>query len=130
MDILKKDKAAYQLLKYGARVTELTTVGKAHKSLHEEVAILRLSLEKAINRCDNDDLFIASAPIIGDLVMKIKAALEAAHKLDQDEKRLLSKEQLIVVASSILDIICAYVEDSQAREEIAEKIAILLEEKS
>jgi hypothetical protein len=116
------------LTRYGERAKDLITVGKAHKSLHEEVALLRLTLEKTINRTETDDMLIAAAPTLGDLVMKIKATLESAHKLDQDEKRLLSKDKIVAMATGILDIICEYVTDPTLREEIAGKIAILVEE--
>lgn len=130
--LLKKNTAIYALRKYGDRVTDLVTVGTAHKSLHEEVAILRLGLEKLLNQSDEvagkeDMFFLASLPMIGDLIIKIKSALESAHKLDQDEKRLLSKDKVVEVSNGILDVICEYVTDPDIREEIATKIAAIIE---
>jgi hypothetical protein len=83
------------------------------KSLREEIGVLRLLMETALNKCETDmDLLLYSNHISG-MAMKIKEALVAAHKLESAMGMLLDRAATMQLTGEIVDIIGRYVDDEE-----------------
>lgn len=75
------------------------------KSLGDEIAILRMTLEAALEKCQSqEDLFMMSSTI-GDLAVKIEKVIKSAHSLDQSSGNLMDKSKAIAFASSVVEIV-------------------------
>lgn len=95
------------------------------KNLHEEIGILRLTLETILNRCRQDtDLILKSSQIII-LVEKIEKLVSSAHKLDVSLNGVFDRAQLYAFVDGVIDIVQACAPDKSA--EISKEIANLLE---
>ena len=81
------------------------------KSLRDEVAILRLTLESRLNRCaDTYDLVVQSGPI-GDLIMKIEKVVGSCHKLEGAMGQLLDKQAILQFANEIVALLNSGIKD-------------------
>lgn len=74
------------------------------KSLKEEIAILRMMLEKILNQCsDAHDLLVYYAQIVT-LVDKIDKVVSSCHKIEAASGDLLDKEVVLNIAMKIVDL--------------------------
>lgn len=131
----KKDREAakmYNLKLWRAKLDTLKQSPEA-KSLGDEIAILRMTLEATLERCKHqEDLFMMSSTI-GDLAVKIERILKSAHSLDQSSGNLMDKSKAIAFAGTVVEIvdrvIAANVKDVDLKELIVDQIsqAILME---
>jgi hypothetical protein len=83
------------------------------KSLREEIGVLRLLMETALNKCESDmDLLLYSNHISG-MAMKIKEAVMAAQKLESAMGMLLDRAATMQLTGEIVEIIGRYVSDEE-----------------
>lgn len=95
------------------------------KSLHEEIAITRVTLGSLLDSCEGEyDIALQAAPI-STLITTIERTVKSCHQLELTSGELLSKNDLAVFAGEIIDIICQECDDATAGV-IAERISSIL----
>ncbi len=111
--INKRNKEAmhnYQLTKWQAKLDQHRDSPNI-KSLRDEVAILRMTLEERLNHCSTElDLILQSGPI-SDLVMKIDKLVNSCHKLEGSLGQLLDKQAILQFAGEVIDVITRNLDD-------------------
>jgi hypothetical protein len=111
----------YRLAKFQNRFERHVTSPEI-KSLRDEVAILRMSLEERLNQCkDEADLILQSGPI-GDMIMKIDKVVLSCHKIETHMGQYLDKQALIHFASEVVAIISDEINDEVVVNHIADRI--------
>lgn len=115
----------YQLNKYRQRVGELSS-SPALKSLNEEIGILRMSLENALNQCNSAAELMVASQSISDMVLKIERLVTSCHKLDKDMCGLIGADDLRKLANDIIEIVGRRV-PAEELSEVAVELQIALE---
>jgi hypothetical protein len=114
-------KRTYRLQRWQNRVGEMADNGNI-KSLREEVAILRMILEEMLNSCkDSMDLLMYSQRM-SDLVIKIEKLVTSCDRLENRMGLLLSKDSVLQLAATYVQIINNYVIDPEVIEKISEEM--------
>lgn len=122
----KEGKRLYQLHKWQRRIQEFDNSDKV-KSVRDELAILRMSLETILNACNTAaDIMIRSAQI-AKLVDQINTLVVSTHKIEKSLGLVVDKDQLVGFAMRILTVITTYVSNPDTLELIAEGIKGVLE---
>jgi hypothetical protein len=75
------------------------------KSLREEIGVLRLLMETALNKCDSEMDLLLYSNHISSMAMKIKEAVMAAQKLESAMGMLLDRAATMQLTGEIVDII-------------------------
>jgi len=102
----------YQLTRWKTRVHDLAD-NDSIKSLREEVGILRMVMETMLNHCeDATDILLYSARL-ADLTMKIDKLVNSCDKMESKMGLLLSKDSVLQLAGTFVEIINRYVEDPE-----------------
>lgn len=121
----KKAAIMYNLQIWRKRMDELQDSPKS-KSLSEEVAILRMTLEATAARCkDAEDLFMMSSTI-SDLALKIEKVVKSCHSLEQSSGQLMDKSKAIAFASEVVEIVNRVVNTTIADIDLREKIVDMI----
>jgi hypothetical protein len=108
----------YRLQRWKQRVGEMAE-SDSIKSLREEVGILRVILEEMLNQCnDSTDLLLYSQRM-SDLVMKIEKLVSSCDRLENRMGLLLSKDSVLQLAATYVQIINLHVEDPDVVESIS-----------
>ena len=111
-------KRTYRLQRWQTRVGEMADNGNT-KNLREEVAILRMILEEMLNSCnDSMDLLLYSQRM-ADLVIKIEKLVTSCDRLENRMGLLLSKDSVLQLAATYVQIINTYVVDPEVIEQIS-----------
>ena len=111
----------YRLRRWQRRVGEMAD-STSIKSLREEVGILRIILEEMMNQCnDSTDLLLYSQRM-SDLVMKIEKLVSSCDRLENKMGLLLSKDSVLQLAATYVQIINNFVVDPEIIEKISEKM--------
>jgi len=122
--VMSRDGSAvrnYRLRTWQKRVGEMAD-SEGIKSLREEVGILRVILEEMVNQCnDSLDLLLYSQRM-SDLVMKIEKLVVSCDKLENRMGLLLSKDSVLQLAATYVQIINNYVADPNVIEQISEEM--------
>lgn len=92
------------------------------KTLHEEVAILRMVLENQINKCKDDTDLMLNSHVIGELVVKIEKVVKSCHSLESSLGGVLDKGTLLTFSTKIIDIISREIEDTKTLNRISQGI--------
>lgn len=116
----KSELQNYYLTKFKARV-EAKISSPRLKSLTEEVGILRLVLEEVLEGCANDFDLVLYSSKINEIITCIKSTLEASTKLEEKANLTLDKGQVTIIASRIIEIISARLDETHVKE-VAEEI--------
>lgn len=114
----------YRLTKYNARVGEFHDSLKL-KSLREEIAILRMTLEERLNACTDQNLLLANAQSITNLVKQISSTVQICHTLDLSLGQYIDKETFALFATDIIQVLAEYVQEQETLQLIAEAISTL-----
>ena len=126
--IEKKKMNNYLLTSYYGRAAELAS-SDGIKSLKDEIALLRLLLERILNNINNDSDLLIATPQIADLVTKINNTVLTSHKLESQMGQLMDKEQVVIIANQMVNIIAEHVTDEDKIQIIATEIGTKLESK-
>lgn len=122
----KKAATMYQLMVWKKRMEELKASPEA-KSLGDEVAILRMTLEAVLDRCKTtEDLFMMSSTI-GDLALKVEKVTKSCHILEQSSGQLMDKSKAIAFAGVVVEIVdrtvSNFIKDVDLKEKIVDTIS-------
>jgi hypothetical protein len=97
------------------------------KSLTEEVAILRMTLEAALLKCSNTDEMFMMSSTISDLACKIEKVVKSCSQLEQSSGQLMDKSKAIAFAGSVVEVVDRVVTlripDTELREKIVDEIS-------
>ena len=118
----KQELENYRLVKYKARVGELTN-SSGIKSLREEIGILRMTLENILNQCGNDTELLLYSSKIADLCMKIDKLVTSCDRLENRMGMLLDKTSILAIAEQFIDLISEYIQDERELEIVSERVA-------
>lgn len=100
------------------------------KSLREEIAICRLLMQQVLNKCeDGQDLILYSGKIM-EITNTLKGLITTCHHMDEKTQFLVDKNQIVMLAGQILEIIAEHVSDGDVMIAIAEQIQHAIEAKS
>lgn len=117
----KRQKRMYNIERYQQKL-EAMADHPSLKSLHEEVAVLRMILESRLKQCNDDHDLMLHSQTISNLVAQIEKAVSSCTKLDTLLSRMLDQNQAMQWASEIVEIIQRYIKDSDVLNEISGQI--------
>ncbi len=128
--LVKKEKEhQYLLTRWRAEIDHYSNNSQV-KSLREEIGILRLLMQTALNRClDADDLMIHAGRIM-ELTARIERVVQTCHTMEEKTQFLVDKQQIVHLAEQILLIITEFVTDPNVLANIADRIKGAIEAKS
>ena len=115
----------YRLEKYKQRHEDFLN-SDGHKSLHEEVAMLRILIEERMLSIQTPFDLIGSSGPISELILKVEKLVVSAHNLDIQTKNTVDQATLVTLAAGIVEIIKAYVPEEDKCIAISEDIQGLL----
>jgi hypothetical protein len=92
------------------------------KSLRDEIAILRVLMEERLNLCTSPADLVINSAAIADLVTKIERTVISCHKLEGSLGQLLDKNDIILLASTIIQIVNEEIEDKTMVQSVANRI--------
>ena len=116
----------YRLRRWQARVGELAD-NDGIKSLREEIGILRMILEEMFAQCNDSLDVLMYSQRMSDLVMKIEKLVSSCDRLENRMGMLLSKDSVLQLAASYVQIINTYVIDPDVIENISREIVEVTE---
>lgn len=124
LKLKRTDKRAaqmYNLMLWRAKLDALKQSPEA-KTLGDEVAILRMTLEATLEKCKTtEDLFMMSSTI-GDLATKVEKVLRSAHAMDQASGNLMDKTKAIAFAGTVVEIVNVVLATSLPDVELRERM--------
>lgn len=96
------------------------------KSLREEVAVLRMTLESVLSKCRTDTDLIMRSNQISQLVLNIEKLVVSCHRLEERTGFVLDKPTIMHLASQIINVIDQHITDKMLMNTINEQIATLV----
>jgi hypothetical protein len=108
----------YRLQRWRQRVGEMADSSSV-KSLREEIGILRVVLEEMLNQCTDTTELLLYSHRISDLVMKVEKLVTSCDKLENRLGLLLSKDAVLQLATTYVQIINNHVTDPEVIESIS-----------
>jgi len=122
----KNELKNYVLTKFRANVENKVYSGR-QKSLIEEVALLRFTLETVWNNCETEfDVVLYQSKIV-ECVKAIAGTLKACQELEEKANMTMDKAQLTVICRRLIEITNNYVEPEKMPQ-MAEEILKAFEE--
>lgn len=117
---------SYQLAKWR---TELDRFGNSDslKSLREEIAIARLTLQGILKQCENEYDLMLNSGKIALLLDKVQALVINCNRLEDRLGLVLDKSAIINLAESIVQIIAGHGIDPEIVEQVATQISEAVE---
>jgi hypothetical protein len=117
-------KRLYKLLNYKYRERYQQIGGhEALRSLRDEVAIAKLTLEETINSIHNESEFKASRADIAHQLVTIEKLVASMTKLETSVGQLLSKPTILKIASDIIQILIDKLKDVPDHELIIDEVS-------
>lgn len=117
--IQRRNFSLYTVERYKKKIDKLASHESA-KSLDDEVAILRMTLEDLLN--NQQDLQVKT-PMVLNLVDRILKAVPTAHKLDLQVGNSFSLKKANQMADEIITIMGNYIEDTEILSKISTEIS-------
>lgn len=117
----KSELKMYRLGKWQARVEEFNSHPEL-KTVRNEVGIMRVLLEEILGKCTDSHELMCNSNKICEVVGKIERLVPLMQKLEDSSGITLDKNAVLQLADVIAAIIGDYVESSDAKAEVADKI--------
>lgn len=92
------------------------------RSLANEIAVLRMTLELKLNSCESDSELVLAASAIGELVIKIDKVVNSCHKLERNMGQHLDKAVLLQFAGEVVALIGNTCKDKEEVRKIGDGI--------
>jgi DNA repair exonuclease SbcCD ATPase subunit len=106
----KKSLKLYRLQIWQQRLEEFAESEQA-TTLRNEIAILRITLEEILNKCQDNNALLLYSQKISDLALKIEKLITSSHRIEKSLGQLLDKSTALNFAGQVVDIISQHVED-------------------
>jgi len=119
----------YKLSVYHSRVGELFK-NEEFKSLREEIAILRMTLEQLMNQLQTPWDFMVYGNRVESVIEKIGKLTVMGHKLETSLGQVLDKPTLTTFADEVIRILSDEVTDTETLKRISQKIGGAIERSS
>lgn len=126
--VVKKEREAlnnYRINQYKQRLAELANNPNV-KSLRDEIAILRITLEEVFNSCNSPTQIIAYSGKIADLVSRIEKVVSSCNRIEMNIGLMLDKQAVTTLADGLVAIISEEIEDMDAVKRVSERITELI----
>ncbi len=120
---LAEDTRLYHLAEVDSRtrLAELSSHERI-KSLREEIALVRILIEKRMNMIKTEaDLLSACGPI-NNMLLTLEKLIKSCHALEQSLGELLSKQSVVRLGQSICEIVIEELQGIEGHEEIIDRI--------
>lgn len=117
----------YKLASIHARVEDFIKDSN-FKSLREEVALLRHSLEQLMNNLQTPWDFVVYGGRVESMIDKIGRTLSLAHKLDVSTGEMFDKANMMAFTDEILQAISSEVSDAESLKRISLRINNAIEQ--
>lgn len=124
-EVRKRDLHNYALTRFRNQIVEKAYSSRL-KSLTEEIAILRFTLEKLLESCNDDFDLILYQSKITELVKAIASTVESCHKMEEKANLVLDKNQLVVIANRLIGLLTEKV-DPELLPSLADDIILAFE---
>lgn len=117
----KKAEALYMVGRYRERINKQATSGKL-KTLSEEVAILRMTLEAKLESLSDDVQLLMQAGQITEMVREIAKTVKSCHDLEVALNTVLDRTQAETWLIKVSEIATKYIVDPDLVEMMAEEM--------
>lgn len=97
------------------------------KSLTEEIALMRMTLEVIVNRCKDDLQLTLEADRISKMVGEINKLVVSCHKLEEATGQVLNKTIVVNIGSMMVNILSKYIENKDILDKVGEEIYAAIE---
>ena len=81
------------------------------KSLRGEIGIARLTLEQVLGQIKTDVQFPLFVDKISSIVTQIEKLVNSCQKIEERNKELLGKNDVIVIADTVIEVMARYIKD-------------------
>jgi len=115
----------YTLAKWQARLGQFADHSQL-KSLNQEIALARMTLEAIFNKCDDEHAVIMASGRIGDMLTRIEKLVVSAQRIEKATGQLLGKGSILQIAGEIVNIIDKHVADKSIVNTMANEIALVI----
>lgn len=117
----------YRLARFQAKFEDKAGHNKL-KTLHEEVAIMKMILEEKINSCTDLTELLLSAGPLSDLVLKVQKLVESCDRLDHKAGNFLDRTRIQNIATGLMQVVASKINEYAAANDISEESVSLLME--
>lgn len=100
----KREKRNYNLMMFQHEINDKMDASNL-TSLHEEICLLRMMIEKHINACTTNTDLLLKSHVISDLVMKVQQTAKTLSHLENVFGNLLDKRMQHKFATTIVEIV-------------------------
>lgn len=104
-----------------ARAAELTN-SSSLKHLGDEIAITRLTIEKILNRIQDDNDFMIYSDKISNLVRSVQVLVESLQRTQERNKDLIDRESFFAIGDAIVAVIIKHITDPDLLNTVGEEI--------
>lgn len=115
----------YDIQRFNDRIKQLDQSEKS-RTFTDEIAILRLTLEKVLNSCENNATFASAIPSINNLATNISKLVIQLNRNERLDGKMLDRSTALTLASEIVQIIDKHLADAMIKERIADDIIQLV----
>jgi hypothetical protein len=103
------------------RLAELSSHERI-KSLREEIALVRILIERRFNLIRTDADLMTSCGTINSMMLTLEKLIKSCHALEQSLGELLSKQAVVRLGQSICEIVIEELQEIEGHEEIIDRI--------
>jgi hypothetical protein len=92
------------------------------KSLRDEIALVRMLVERRWNLIHTDNDLILAAPQLTNMMQTLERLVKTADVMDRNEGRLLARQAVIRIGQELVRIVMEELEEIPGYEEIVDRI--------
>lgn len=122
----KESYRRYQIERYNQRIDQLKGEDDI-KSLRDEIAILRMTLEEVLNSCQSTSDLLMRAGTIERMVLAVDKVVKSCHSIEISTGKLLDGSTVLKIADELVSVVKDTCDEATAAK-IAAKIERVLED--
>lgn len=93
------------------------------RSLREEIALVRILIERLYNRVEgNDTLLLSNAAQLNQLFLTLERLVKTTHQQEQSLGELLTRDQVVALARQFVEIVIDEIAHFEGYEAVADRI--------
>ncbi|SRR6266568_5497372 len=113
----------YRIKKFDKRLGEFK-IANGSRTIDEELALLRMMLEETVNKCEDSVELMLYSTKISEIIRDIKSLVLTADKLATKAGQLIGRNEAIVIAAKVIEIITAHISDPAILTKIGDDVAL------